>query len=220
MGQLSLSQGKTLGEIGSILVFIPFVNIVGYILILIAINDISSGVQNRAIFNNALIAIAVEIVGIAVALFLLVAGSLTSVFTGGLSAIVGVLAGLVVVWLVLVLAAVFFRRSYDGIASTLGVRQFRTAGSLYLVGALLLIAFGLGAIVIFVAYIFQAIAYFSIPDQPGHSFQSAQPVWTPSTPAATQASAPQPTRFCQACGAPNITSARFCVSCGQPLNPL
>ena len=228
---MSLSQGKTLGQIGSILVFIPFVNIVGYILLLIAINDISNGVQNRSIFNNAVIAIVIEIVGVALGLSLIVAGSLTSVFTAGMSAVAGTFAGLAVVWVMLVVAALFFRRSYNDMGSSLGVGQFRTTGTLYLVGAALTIVF-VGIIIIFVAYIFQAIAYFSIPEQPGRTFQSPQPPVAPSyapsmgapAPAPTQASAPvsgtQSTTFCPSCGAPNTPSARFCVSCGHQLNPI
>jgi uncharacterized membrane protein len=113
---LSLSQARTLGRVGSILVFIPFVSIVGYILILIAINDLSKSLQDRSIFKNTLIAVALEIVGWIVGLAVLLGGALTSPLTGGTSALVGLFGGLAIIWIFFIAAAFFLKRSYDTIA--------------------------------------------------------------------------------------------------------
>ena len=59
----TLSQAKTLGGVGSILIFIPFVSIVGYILIIVAVKDISDDLQDKSIFRNVVIAAATGIVG-------------------------------------------------------------------------------------------------------------------------------------------------------------
>src|SRR5271166_1709801 len=120
MGTLSLSQAKTLGGIGSILVFIPILNIVGYILLLISINDVANVSQDRSIFTNAIIAAALQIVGVAVGFFILFAGTASSVISGGFSAVVGIITGLAVIWICFVVAAFFLKKSYDGIAAKLG----------------------------------------------------------------------------------------------------
>jgi len=58
---------KTLGGIGSILVFIPFVSLVGYILVIVAVKDISDDLQDKKIFDNVLIAAVTGIVVVAIA---------------------------------------------------------------------------------------------------------------------------------------------------------
>jgi len=164
---LSLSQARTLGRAGSILVFIPVLNIIGYILLLISIGGVARSVQDRSIFSNAVIAIVLQVVGVLVGFFMIFGGVAASVMTAGLSAVVGVLSGLAVIWVCFVIAAFFLRRSYRSMASRLGVPDFGTAGMLFLVGSALLILLGLGLFVIFVAYIFQAMAFFSIRGEPG-----------------------------------------------------
>ena len=219
---LSLSQAKTLGGIGSILVFIPFLNIIGYILILIAINDVSKYLQDRSIFNNTLIAVALEIVGSAVGLFFLFGGVLTSMLTGGLSVVPGVIGALAITWIFLVAAAFFLRRSYDTIALKLGINSFRTTGLLFLIGAGLVILLGLGLIVIFVGNIFEAISFFSIPEQPGQiqpgqTAPAAQSVPLAAGSVSTTQILNQPLRYCPNCGVAVETTARFCRNCGKTL---
>jgi uncharacterized membrane protein len=213
---LSLSQGRTLGRVGSILVFIPFLSIIGYILILIAINDISKYLQDRSIFKNTLIAVALEIVGSVVGLSILIGGALTSTLTGGVSALVGVFAALAITWIFLIAAAFFLKRSYDTIALKLGISSFRTTGLLFLVGAGLVIVL-VGFIVIFVGNIFQAISFFSIPEQPGQTSPTASYTPPPTGSVPATPSYNQPLRYCPNCGAAVDTTARFCRNCGKPL---
>ena len=59
----TLSQAKTLGGVGSILIFIPFVSLVGYILLIFAVKDISDYLHDGSIFNNLLWAALSGIVG-------------------------------------------------------------------------------------------------------------------------------------------------------------
>ena len=63
MPMASLTSAKTLGGIGGILVFIPGVSLVGWILILVALNEISDVVRDRSIFDDALIAGITAIIG-------------------------------------------------------------------------------------------------------------------------------------------------------------
>ena len=69
----SLSQAKSLGAVGSILVVLTAVpsvgallGIVGFILMLVAIKNISEVVGDRSIFNNMLVAVGLAIAGIVV----------------------------------------------------------------------------------------------------------------------------------------------------------
>ncbi|MEM2270585.1 MAG: DUF996 domain-containing protein, partial [Nitrososphaerota archaeon] len=68
----SLSQAKAMGGVGSILVLLSFVpsvgfvlGLVGLVLVLIAVKQISDAVNDREIFNNVLIAVILQIVGVA-----------------------------------------------------------------------------------------------------------------------------------------------------------
>jgi uncharacterized membrane protein len=216
---LSLSQAKTLGQVGSILVFIPVLNIIGYILILVSINDIAKGVQDRSVFTNAMIAVVLQIAGVAVGLFIIFAGIASGMFTAGMSAAVGIFGGLAIVWICFVIAAYFLRKSYATMASKLGVPQFGTAGLLFLIGSALVIIL-VGFILIFVAYIFQAIAFFSMREQytGDQTVQSSAPWGVPPPGPATAVPVPGALqRYCPSCGSPVDDAARFCRNCGKTL---
>ncbi|MGH9918976.1 MAG: DUF996 domain-containing protein [Nitrososphaerales archaeon] len=209
----TLSQAKTLGGVGSILIFIPFVSIVGYILIIVAIKDISDGLQDKTIFRNVLIAAVTGIVGALAGASIFVFGAVTGVLTRGVSAFLGIAVGLLVVWVFLIVSAVFLRRAYNSMAKELGVNTFSTAATLYLIGAALTIIL-VGFVLLFIAEIVQAVAYFSIPNQP-----PAQGAGAPTGPTvAPPPSVPPPpggsTKFCTNCGTKISPTATFCYSCG------
>lgn len=201
-----LSQAKTMGGVGAILLLLGFVPAVGWVLsiaggvlILIAVKYISEIVSDPAIFRNMILAVVLAIVGLVVG----VAVVISTVFStlglpatfggfGGLGAfsppanippgdwvhlISGILAGLAVVWILLIVSALFVRRSYGSMASKLGVPMFGTAGLLYLIGAALTIVL-VGFILILIGEILNVVAFFSIPEQQPQTQQS-QPVQTP-----------------------------------------
>jgi len=187
-----LSQAKTLGGIGSLLVLLtcipsagPLLGIVGFILTLIAVKYISDAVGDRAIFNNMIISVVLSIVGVIAGALLVFA----SVFRfmgwghmvwGGMDwhlvnppvipqgDVVGfigsIIAGLVVIWISLIISAVFLRRSYTSIARRLNVGMFSTAALIFLIGAATTIVV-IGFLLIFVAQILLIVAFFSIPEQ-------------------------------------------------------
>lgn len=75
---------KTLGGVGSILLIlgiVPFagstLEIVGFVLMLIAVKYSSDALNNKAIFNNAIISIAAGIAGVIVGVVVVVAGVLS-----------------------------------------------------------------------------------------------------------------------------------------------
>jgi len=183
----TLSEAKTYGGIGSILVLftaIPTIGwllgIVGFIFIIMAVKYISDTFRDKSIYNNMLVSILLDVGAIAVGTIAIL-GTVFHVlglgsFVGsnfvlnsniavgdwvGLAA--GVIAGLVAVWALLVTSAVFLRRSYDSMASKLGVNTFKTAGLVFLIGAATTII-GVGFVLILVAQILLVVAFFSIKE--------------------------------------------------------
>jgi len=224
----SLSTAKTLGGIGAILVFIPFVSIIGYILIIVAVKDISDDLQDKSIFNDVVIAAVTGIVGALAAAFIVI-GVIAALFgtsytnplssspatTGVVGAVLGGLLGLGVAWIALIISAVFIRRAYSKMADRLGVGTFRTAGTLYLIGAALTIVI-VGFLLLLIAEILQAVAYFSIPEsvpQAGGGMGTSQGMAPPRPPLVPGAPAGG-TKFCVNCGSKLAATATFCNSCG------
>lgn len=182
-------SGKNFGRnrfILLLLTIIPTVGVVlsiaGFILILIAVKYISDSLGDRSIFNNMIIAVVLAIVGVVVAVVAVLASIFSFVglgfFNGWsfgqnfnpstipqsdlISLIAGILLGLIVIWIFLIVSAIFLRKSYNVIGSKLGVGMFRTTALLWLIGAIIPV---IGLVLIFVADILQIIAFFSIPDQ-------------------------------------------------------
>ncbi len=224
----SLESNKTLAMVGSILLiigtFIPYggavVDIIGIILFMMAIRGFSTYYQDPAMYQNAFTGIIYYIIAAiaaAVAVGSLALG-FASLFLIGVSAVIFVVA-LVIAFIFYVLAASRLRRTFNDLAQRTGEQSFHTAGTLLWWGAILTIVFGLGLILIFVAWIFAAIGFFSMktPGQP----QYGQPQYGYTTPPPP----PPPTssastgRFCPNCGAQVDRNATFCPNCGKPLPP-
>ncbi len=201
-----LGDAKTLGGIGSILLLVPGVNIIGYILILIATKYVSDELGDKSIFDNMLYAVIAGIVGAAAGAFIILTGAVFSAVTFATSAIAGIVVGLAIAWIALIVSAMFIRRAYDTMATRLNIGTFRTAGMLYFIGAILIIVL-VGFLLLFVAAILQIIAFFAIPDMvPG---MQPQPM----------AAAPpqQGVKYCPSCGTQLAASATFCSKCGAKL---
>jgi len=207
----TLSQAKVLGGVGAILVFIPFVSLVGYILIIVAVRDISNYLQDRSIFRNIVISAAAGIVGALAGALVVVVGVLGAGITFGISGVAGVGAGLLIAWISLIVSAVFLRRAYGTIAARLGVGTFRTAATLYLVGAALTIVL-IGFILLFIAEIMLAVAYFSMPDQ--LPTQGTGGSSSPAIPPPSMRPQGDAAKFCTSCGTKISPSATFCYHCG------
>ena len=221
----SLSSAKNLGGIGGILAIIPGISLVGWILILVALKEISDVTRDESIFTDALIAGITAVVG-AVSLV-----TLPFIFAFGFFTL-GFFGFLAVFEAILIVSSLFLKRAYDKVSQQLKVGSFATAGLLYLVGAATVIVL-VGFLIIFIALIFQIVAYFSIQDQPPQmlypGYQAPQPMY-PSTPtpqqtvpsltqpvqpqAAAQPQAASEFKFCFRCGTKLPYNAVYCTSCG------
>jgi uncharacterized membrane protein len=100
---------------------------------------------------------------------------------GDIVSIVGaIFLVLVILWVLAIVAAFFARRSLKTLSTKTNVGLFSTGGLLLLIGAFLIIIFGLGFILMWVAALLIAIAFFQI------KLEAEQPPTTvvppPSTP--------------------------------------
>lgn len=212
-----LSQAKTYGGVGSILVLlspVPRVGwllaIVGFILTLLAVKNISEAVGDRSIFNNMLISVVLSIAGVIVAGLLLVATFFRFMGMGYFSGPAGpdldpstippsdligfvssILIALAAVWVFFLASAIFLRRSYTEIAIRLNIKMFSTAALLFLIGAALAIIL-VGFVLILVAQILLIIAFFSIVDEPPQSQIPPPPPPPPSSPPSPPSPPPPP----------------------------
>ena len=184
-----LSDAKIFGGIGAILmilVAIPsfggILALIGLILLFIAVKYISDETKEKSIFNNFLYFFIVTIIGVVVA-------GATLVYTffeaGGMSYInelqnlaysdpmavwdtiqpllMGAIVAIVILWIALIVSAIFLRKSYDKIGELTNVKWFKTTGLIFLIGALTLIIL-IGFVIILIGMILEIIAFFSLPE--------------------------------------------------------
>lgn len=209
-----IETSRILGGVGALLMFIgiiPYINyfgvieLVGLILVMVALYNLASHYMERGIFNNALYGLIVGIVGGVISIALVVITVLTSLtdflytifpdWNGDWTALSGLtpntsnitldsimpfLTGIIVMFIVLwvfsILAAFFVRRSLGTLSAKSGVGLFSTAGLLLLIGAVLIILFGIGLILIWISALLLAIAFFQIkPKQTQPTTSAATP---------------------------------------------
>jgi uncharacterized membrane protein len=162
------------------------VGLVGGVPILYAIKQISDTVNDKEIFNNVLmwficLFIAIFIFFIAISVFLsnlemppfksLFDKSLFDIFAGQgmrdfgiiFAALWPIIAGLISVWIVLIVAASFLKRGYERIAARTRTEMFGAVGYWYYRGAQLAIIFA-GIIIIMTALILQIMAFLFLPE--------------------------------------------------------
>ncbi len=181
----SLSLARSIGSVGSILVLFAFVLadgaalfVAGLILILIAVNHLSSVSKDTQLNGNTQAAVALYAIGTAIGFLLVYRGfpSFTgSGFTGPLLSAdpLGVffarfagtrIVGLLATWFFFVAGSFFLKRTYDSIKLTLNVGLFQTAGMVLLIGAVMLIVFGAGLIILFLGATLQTAAFLSLEE--------------------------------------------------------
>lgn len=196
----SLSEAKIYGGIGSLLLliggiagtFIPFgsiaLPIVGLILVLIAVKYVADVVRRPEIFTNYIIFFVLAVIALIVLAGFVLGALFAFIGFGGtgfefietptegdiFAIFAAIILGLVLAWVIYIIAAIFYKRSFDVISSTLGVGIFRTTALIFLIGAVLMVI-GIGLIVILIAGILQIVAFFSIPEQAPQPAQMAPP---------------------------------------------
>ena len=169
-------------------------SLVGLVLVLIAMKGLSDYYKEAGIFNNTLYGFITSIIAVVAFVAVIVVTLLetiadlgitdwtntaewTTAFQSNLSDmstlftfIGGIIVAFVVLFILLVITAIFYRKSLNMLSSKSGVGMFSTAGLLLLIGAVLTIIV-IGVIIIWIAIILLAVAFFSI-----------KPVTTQATP--------------------------------------
>ena len=185
----SLSSAKTLGGIGSILALFPAISIVGWILILLSLKEISDLGQDKSIFKNAIVGTLTAIVCSVVFLVLLLDGAAFAFILAlvgltvdfGPGGFLGAFATFGVFYASAIVSGIFLKQAYDKSTQNLKVGQFATSGLLYLVSAITSILV-VGFLTFLIAFIYQIIAFFSIrvPPQITYYGYPPQPMPYPS----------------------------------------
>jgi uncharacterized membrane protein len=186
---MTLESSKTLGGIGALLVVIGFLgffgaayagilSLIGIILTLIALKGMADNYNESSIFNNSLYGLIIIIIGVVAAAAVAVIAVFTAISDldwtdaaalqayfmdlNNVYALIGpIIAALVVLFIFMVVAALFFRKSLTTLAMKSGEKMFETAGLLWLIGAVLTIIL-VGVILIWIAWILIAVGFFSI----------------------------------------------------------
>jgi len=197
---MEIGTSKILGGVGALLMFIgilPYVNyfgvieIIGLILVMVALYNLGSHYREGGIFNNALYGLIIEIVGGVISVGVIIIAVLTSLtdflytlfpdWNGDWTALsgltpdpsnitldsilpflTGIFTMLIILWIFTIIAAFFVRRSLGTLSEKSGVGLFSTAGLIILIGAVLIILLGIGLILIWISALLLAIAFFQL----------------------------------------------------------
>ena len=207
---MTLESSKTMGGIGALLMFIgvfPYINyfgiveIIGAILVLVALHGLGSYYKEEGIFNNALYGVITGVVGVVIAVAIGIVIVLSSIqdfllkvfpsWNGDWSTlpslsgmtpntsnigvgdiipfIVAAIMVIAILWVFAIIATFFLRRSLSKLSAKSNYGLFGTVGLLLLIGAFLVIIFGLGLILMWIAALILAIAFFNLkPIQQPH----------------------------------------------------
>ena len=200
---VSLEYSKTLAGEGAILLLLSLVpyagwilGIIGVILLLRGIKELSNYYQDEEIYKNSLTGvkfyiIAIVAAGVAIAAITIGIWSATGfdfttasfVFTAGFGVgLIVFFGGLILAFVFYVLATMNLRRTFNTLAQKSGEPSFATAGNLLWWGAILSIVL-VGFLLIFVAWIFATIGFFTMKSrqfqqyaqQPNGNTPSSQP---------------------------------------------
>jgi uncharacterized membrane protein len=200
---MTLKSSRTLGGIGAILMFIgvlPYISyfsiveLVGAILVLVALHGFASFYKESGIFDNAIYGAIAGVVGVVLSAVIGIAIVLPNIkdfllkvfpswngdwlnlsslsgmtpntsnisFGDVIPFIIAAILVFVTLWVFAIVSTFFFRRSLKQLSAKTNVKLFSTAGMLLLIGAVLIIFFGLGLLLMWIGVLILAIAFFRI----------------------------------------------------------
>jgi len=182
VGALLMVIGPFLGAYTGVL------GLIGLILVMIALKGLSDHYNDAGIFNNALYGFIMAIIGGVISVAVIVVAAVDFLSAVGIDIstawsdptafssinweelvtwdilwphIAAIIGSLVLLFVFVVVAAIFLRRSLTTLSEKTGVGLFGTTGLLTLIGAILTII-GVGFILLWVALILLIVAFFSI----------------------------------------------------------
>lgn len=172
--------------------YLSLIGLVGFILLLIGLKGLANFYNEQGIFNNALYSIIVAIVGAVVAVATIAITAVSALASIGLdfsnmedwasfgsdlgsyfadfanfsqlwTIVSAFIVGLVILFVFVIIAMFFMRKSMNQLSSKSGVGLFGTAGLLMLVGGVLTIV-GIGLFLIWVGLILATAAFFMMKE--------------------------------------------------------
>jgi len=207
---MTLESSKNLGGVGAILLFIgvlPWIapygwilGLIGLLLVMLGFKGLADYYQEAGVFNNALYAVILTIVGVvifAVLLFTAAVGFLSALglsfsnmadwsavitewSTGAapdltivMDFVAQILLAGVALWICLIIGAVLLRKSLGVVSAKSGVGLFGITGLLILIGAVIPV---IGLLIIWIGVLLLAVAFFSVrPQQSQPAMSTAAP---------------------------------------------
>jgi uncharacterized membrane protein len=185
----SLQTAKILGGIGALLMLIGglvtatvgVLSFIGFIMVFIAVKMIADETKEKAIFDNYLYAFIAGIIAIVIliAMFFVVLASVGGIeyftnlenMTDPMAiweyiqpVLFGAIAGILILWIIAIVASLFIRKSFNLISEKTGVKWFATTGLLIFIGAITTIII-IGFLILIIAMILEIIAFFSLPEK-------------------------------------------------------
>ena len=209
------------GVISIAFIGLGLLSLVGFILFIVAMYQLSHYYNEPGIFKNMLYGLVVAIVG-SVSLAVILIAIIISTITNNRAntaptiapaiglVIVGLLALIVAFLAIIIISAFFWKRAFNKLGEKSGNNNFNTAGLLILIGAALSIV-GVGGFISWIAWIFAAMGFNSLKQKAAET--SAFPYFTPHTEIPNLAQK----RFCPYCGIENTPDSVYCVVCGKKL---
>jgi uncharacterized membrane protein len=214
-------SGLFIGLIAIVIVLVA-VGLTTLILFLIAMYRLSNYYNEPSIFINVLYALIIGVIGsIVVSLFsffftfqstqfspinpqLPLSSFANSIFSSLISTAINLV--------ILIFSAVFYKRAFNKLAEKSGVNDFKTFGTLYLIGAVLTIIF-VGALLVWIAWIFAYMGFRRLKPIEAQTAAN-QPISYATSVTGTPLCL---SRYCQYCGSENKKDALYCRSCGKQL---
>jgi uncharacterized membrane protein len=189
---------------------------VGSILFIISMHHLSRYYNHRPIFQNALYGFIINLVGgiVIYGVFFSVSSPILSEFQAIVppspASVFTLLVTLIMVFVaflaVAIVSALFYMRSFNALAKKSATDNFKTAGLLYFIGAVLTIVI-VGGILVWIAWLFAYTGFRSLK----------KPASTPNTqPPVSTVNIVKKSK-CSSCGTENLPDALYCINCGKPL---
>jgi uncharacterized membrane protein len=143
-------------------------SIVGLVLFLVGVHKISQLTGQREIFNLFLLPVILGFVGITIASVMVIGTAMRVMMSGGFNlAAFGIVTILLLIVSVvfLIISLISYVKAYRLLAQVTNMNIFNTVANLYKWGAILLIVFGIGAILMFAGVIVAMVGFFSMEER-------------------------------------------------------
>lgn len=158
------------GFLGGFVVPLHVVTLAAAICVLIAFIRAGNELDRPEVKNSVITALVLYIVAAVLMIFLVGVGVAavvmhhgSSAAAGGLGA--GAIVGGIIGWILCIIAAWFWYKASVPLTEATGVSLFKIGGLLNFIGAILLVVFGLGAILMLVGEILQCVGFFTAPEK-------------------------------------------------------